>query len=86
MSNKTKQTPTMWLTMKLGDLEMLRYNAGMDVIEYLKAKTKVLEQAKEMEKKQAQRTFEESRLTNAFVGFKHKTFEDYYNETYGGNK
>jgi hypothetical protein len=25
-------------------------------------------------------------LTNAFVGFKHKTFEDYYNETYGGNK
>jgi hypothetical protein len=49
-----KQTATMWLTMKLGDLEMLRYNGGMDVIEYLKAKTKVLQQAKEMEKQQSQ--------------------------------
>jgi len=46
----------------------------------------IIEKAKEIEKKQAQRTFEESRLTNAFVGFKHKTFEDYYSETYGGNK
>ena len=52
MSNETKQTTTMWLTMKLGDLEMLHYNGAMDVIEYLKAKTKVLEKAKEMEKEQ----------------------------------
>jgi rubrerythrin len=47
---------------------------------------KLLNTFQEIEKEQAQRTFKESRLTNSFVGFKHKTFEEYYNETYGGNK
>jgi hypothetical protein len=40
------------------------------------------EQAKEMEKEQMLNAFEESRLTHPMIGFKHETFEDYYNETF----
>jgi hypothetical protein len=45
-----------------------------------------IEQAKEMEKEQIENAFEESRLTYPMIGFKHQTFEQYYSETYGGNK
>jgi hypothetical protein len=80
MTNETKQTAV--------DLMFQRamFVLPMFSIDARRGLKETYEQAKEMEKKQAQRTFEESRLTNAFVGFKHKTFEDYYNETYGGNK
>jgi hypothetical protein len=46
----------------------------------------LLEKAKAIDKGQRQHTFEQSRLTNKFVGFKYESFEQYYNETYGGNK
>jgi len=39
-----------------------------------------------MEKEQIEDAFEESRLTYPMIGFKHQTFQQYYNETYGGNK
>jgi hypothetical protein len=39
-----------------------------------------------VEKEQIENAFEESRLTYPMIGFKHQTFEQYYNETYGGNK
>ena len=42
-----------------------------------------LEQAKAMEKEQIKDAFNEARLTNPMLGFKHLTFEEYYNETYG---
>jgi hypothetical protein len=42
----------------------------------------MLEQAKEMEKEQIERAFNESRLTHPMIGFKHETFEQYYNETF----
>jgi hypothetical protein len=38
--------------------------------------------AKAMEKEQIIDAFNESRLTNPMLGFKHVTFEEYYNETY----
>jgi hypothetical protein len=38
--------------------------------------------AKLMEKEQIIDAFNESRLTNPMLGFKHVTFEEYYNETY----
>jgi hypothetical protein len=38
--------------------------------------------AKSMEKEQIIDAFNESRLTNPMLGFKHVTFEEYYNETY----
>ena len=41
---------------------------------------KTLKQAKEMEKKQTEHAFNESRLTHPMIGFKHETFKDYWNE------
>jgi hypothetical protein len=38
--------------------------------------------AKAMEKEQIIDAFNESRLTNPMLGFKHVTCEEYYNETY----
>ena len=43
-------------------------------------------QAKAIDKGQRQHAFEQSRLNNKFVGLKYESFEQYYNETYGGNK
>jgi hypothetical protein len=40
------------------------------------------EEALKMEKEQIEDAFEESRLTHPMIGFKHETFEDYYNETF----
>ena len=40
-------------------------------------------QAKQMEKEQMLNVFQESRLTHPMIGFKHQTFLEYYNETYG---
>jgi hypothetical protein len=45
----------------------------------------VYQKAKEllaMEKEQKRDSFNESRLTNPIIGFKHNNFEQYYNETY----
>lgn len=38
-------------------------------------------EAKKVEKQQHEQTFNESRLTNPMIGFKHETFKDYWNET-----
>jgi hypothetical protein len=43
---------------------------------------KLIQQAKEMEKQQTEHAFNESRLTHPMIGFKHETFEQYYNETF----
>jgi hypothetical protein len=46
----------------------------------------VYQKAKEllaMEKEQKENAFNESRMTNPMIGFKHNNFEQYYNETYG---
>ena len=37
-----------------------------------------------VEKEQMLNVFQESRLTHPMIGFKHQTFLEYYNETYGG--
>jgi hypothetical protein len=47
-----------------------------------------IEEAKEMEKEQHSITWDDSRVEDKgdnYVG-KQKSFNDYYNETYGGNK
>jgi hypothetical protein len=38
--------------------------------------------AKEIEKQHNEDAFNESRLTHPMIGFKHETFEQYYNETF----
>jgi hypothetical protein len=42
----------------------------------------IIQKAKEMQKQQIERAFNESRLTHPMIGFKHETFEQYYNETF----
>jgi chemotaxis methyl-accepting protein methylase len=46
----------------------------------------LLEKAKAIDKGQRQHAFEQSRLNNRFVGFKYKSFEQYYKKTYGGGE
>jgi hypothetical protein len=48
----------------------------------------IFNQAKEMQKKQHANTWDDSRVEDKgdnYIG-KQKSFNDYYNETYGGNK
>ena len=81
---ENKQTAVEWFLDQLIEHRIIIVNKTTYQVKY--KHEILLEQAKEMEKEQAQRTFKESRLTNSFVGFKHKTFEEYYAELYGGNK
>ena len=83
MSNNKQQTAITFLSIQLSLLEMMRYNGAMEEMEYLKAKTKVIQQAKEMEKEQHENTWDDSFL---FKDDWEMKFEQYYNETYGGNK
>jgi hypothetical protein len=46
----------------------------------------LLAQAKKIEKQQHEQTFNESRLTHPMIGFKHKTFKQYYNITFKTTK
>ena len=39
--------------------------------------------AEEMHKEEIEKAWKESRLTHPIIGFKHETFEKYYNETFG---
>jgi len=39
-----------------------------------------------LEQEQIEDAFSESRLTHPMIGFKHLSFNDYFNETYGGDK
>jgi hypothetical protein len=40
---------------------------------------------KSMHKEEIENVWKESRLTHPMIGFKHETFEQYYNETFGGD-
>ena len=46
----------------------------------------ILQKAKAMHKEEIEKAWKESRLTHPMIGFKHETFDKYYNETYGGDK
>jgi hypothetical protein len=54
----------------------------LDISQGYETAIEMLEQAKEMEKQEIERAFNESRLTHPMIGFKHETFEQYYNETF----
>jgi hypothetical protein len=88
MSNETKQTALQWYVKRLYDLEMA-YNQGLiKTNTYINGKREAVEQAKEMEKKQHSNTWFESRvemMDDNYIG-KEKTFDEFYNETYGDNK
>jgi hypothetical protein len=79
MTNDTKQTAVEWLSEKVlhREYELLTQEK----------KRKILEQAKEMEKEQIKSAHgeEQSKLQDD-GSWKRQTAEQYYNETYGGNK
>ena len=74
MSNNKQQTTVEWI-----EQEMLKPNLSMK---------EILNQAKEKEKNQHANTWDDSRVEDKgdnYIG-KQKSFNDYYNEKYGGNK
>lgn len=76
MSNNKQQTAVEWFGIALYENGFLTGNG--DEIQEL------LEKAKAIDKGQRQHAFEQSRLNNKFVGLKYESFDEYYNETYGG--
>jgi hypothetical protein len=73
-----KQTAVEWLITQLeGEESLVARIVG------LKEYNQIINEAKQMEKEQKRDSFNESRLTNPMIGFKHNNFEQYYNETYG---
>jgi len=79
----SKQTATEWLFAHL--LPFLNDNGFADPLEN-EHFFKCLAEAKAMEKEQIEDAFLESRLIHPMIGFKHEAFNDYFNETYGGDK
>jgi hypothetical protein len=69
-TNNKQQTAVEWL---INDI--LKHDKSF--LEFYKAE---IEQAKEMEKSQHEKTYNQSLMSN------YKTFEDFYEQTYGGNK
>ena len=74
---ENKQTAVEWLITQLeGEESLVARIVG------LKEYNQIIKQAKQMEKEQKENAFNESRITNPIIGFKHNNFEQYYNETY----
>jgi len=69
MSNERQQTAVEWLVEQIMARQL-----------YTKEMLEEFEQAKEMEKKQHEITYNQSLMSNF------QTFNDYYDSTYGGNK
>jgi hypothetical protein len=88
MRNETKQTAVEWLQIQLK--KGIGFNP-LDPLSYPKAVDDIFEQAKEMEKEQIIDSRENGllwgvRSTNNFYYGKIIESEQWYNETYGGNK
>jgi hypothetical protein len=79
MSNKTKQTAVKWLVKHLCERGYIHAPSfGHSIID------KAIEQAKEMEKEQIEHAFNDG-VNDECIGGS-KSPEQYYNETYGGDK
>ena len=91
MSNENKQTALQQLksTIKdgIGNMngQLNDYKSGYKQ-SLIDIENLIDKQLLKMEKEQIEDAFEESRLTYPMIGFKHQTFQQYYNETFGGNK
>jgi hypothetical protein len=75
-----KQTAVDWLIEELDKIYRIKEKFLPSDWEFLE------EMSKKIEKEQIEDAFEESRLTHPMIGFKHKTFKDYYKETFNANK
>jgi hypothetical protein len=72
---QVKQTAVQWCAGKLGDLEFYNSIGNFTAIEYIEEKIKIIEEAKEMEKKQIIDSI------NEFAPYWIDA-EQYYNETF----
>ena len=82
MTNNKKQTAVEWYIEKLLDLDY-EYAKGLITLGvWSERKNSLIQQAKEMEKEQTIKTS----LFWSHSTVRRKDIEDYYNETYGGNK
>jgi hypothetical protein len=77
---KDKQTAVEWFSNRAYEL-FEKYSEGkFDRITLNKLMLEATDKAKEMEKSQHEKTYNQSLMSN------YKTFDDYYEQTYGGNK
>ena len=76
------QTAVEWYGVQIGILISKFFNNEISKSEVHFKRIEIEEQAKEMDKQQLEKAFNESRLTHPLIGFKHETFHNYYNETY----
>ncbi len=80
-----QQTATDWLAEKYNYITWMRNRDEMSAETADKLRAQYLEQAKQMEKEQHDNTWVDSRIEyngDDYIG-QGKTFEQYYNETYG---
>jgi hypothetical protein len=81
MSNKTKQTAVEWLGMEMGKLFAQYHGKIICIGEFHQKRFELLDQAKEMEKERMLECY-----LKADVFPRKYEFEQWYDETYGGNK
>ena len=79
MTNNKQQTAVEWFSVRRDVLEIEVRLGKLSPIEYAEELTKAEQQAKEMQKEQIKKAFRKGMVSN-------KTFDDYYNETYGGGE
>ncbi len=84
MSNKKQQTAVEWLAEKITRLEFWVETKQITWKEYHKEKDKLLKQAKEMEKEKMTKAWKAGDGQHDKVA--DKLAEQWYEQTYGGNK
>jgi hypothetical protein len=84
MTNNKQQTAVEWFNSKIKQLEFWVETKQITWEEYHKEKDKLIEQAKEMEKEQKANTW--NNAINAVEKDKWESFEQYYEQTYGGGE
>jgi hypothetical protein len=82
----SKQTAVEWFENEINALIRKYENQEISKRDYSIMRHNLFYPAKAMEKEQIEDAFSESRLTHPMIGFKHESFNDYFNETYGGDK
>jgi hypothetical protein len=86
MSNEKEMSAVEWLIENLNHLEMKK--SLYKPIDFRIKKQRIIDQAKEKEKGQHANTWDDSRVEDKgdnYIG-KQKSFNEYYEQTYGGNK
>lgn len=78
MSNTKQQTAVDYFWNQLS--EILPYSVDTETGIKL---DRLYRECKEREREQIEDAFEESRLTHPWIGFKHDTFIEYYEKSYG---